>query len=234
MRRWWTILGMPIRIALLVVVVGSMLTVLPAGPFPVVEVVADDDDGGDDGDGGGDDDEVQENSGGGSQNQGDDDGDDDGVDDGGDGGDDEQAPVLITVQADTSPPPTPRSLAAGTATARAEASTGTLQVNVLLCPGAADDVTDWAAECAEPVADARFDIEAKDGLLDGWHRDLDADATGVVRVDELPVGRYGLDQIDSDWCHAESDDVDENGDLLIKDGATTTVWIYDCATATPK
>ena len=63
MRRWWTILGMPIRIALLVAVVGSMLTALPAGPFPVVEVVADDDDGGDDGDGGGDDDEVQENSG---------------------------------------------------------------------------------------------------------------------------------------------------------------------------
>ena len=87
------------------------------------------------------------------------------IDDGGDGGDDEQAPVLITVQADTSPTADAALVALRTATARAEASTGTLQVNVLLCPGAADDVTDWAAECAEPVADARFDIEAKDGLL---------------------------------------------------------------------
>jgi hypothetical protein len=111
---------------------------------------------------------------------------------------------------------------------------GTLRVIAMSCsvvPAAGDD---WEEECSQRQSGARFEVKALDGSLTGWFRSFSTDAEGVAVLDDLPPANYRLEQIAADWCHAESDNVDSAGNVIIVGGETTTVWIYNCPLATAK
>jgi hypothetical protein len=88
---------------------------------------------------------------------------------------------------------------------------------------------DWFAGCVQPLTSATFEITALDGENAGWQRSETADAGGVLRADGLAPGHYRLVQVGSDWCHAESDRVDDRGNVVVAAGERASVWIFDCA-----
>jgi len=50
----------------------------------------------------------------------------------------------------------------------------------------------------------------------------------VATFASLDPGAYRLDLTGIDWCHAESDNVDASGDVVVEAGAEATVWIFTC------
>ena len=50
-------------------------------------------------------------------------------------------------------------------------------------------------------------------------------------VAQLEPGTYRLEQSNATWCHAESDNVDEQGDVVVKAGARSSVWVFNCEAA---
>jgi hypothetical protein len=141
-------------------------------------------------------------------------------------GENEDQPVVIVQAPNTTPVAvTP----APTATVVAVAQVGKLVVNVRECGATPIAGNDWAAGCAAPVPNARFDLTARSGPLSGWSHGLTADAAGVATLAQLPPGLYDLNRVAGGWCHAESDRVDASGNVVIAGGQTSTVWIYVCA-----
>jgi hypothetical protein len=61
---------------------------------------------------------------------------------------------------------------------------------------------------------------------------VDASKPGVTTFGSLAPGVYHLELPGAKWCHAESDDVNADGDLNISAGETTQVWIFLCADST--
>ncbi|MCC6791937.1 MAG: hypothetical protein IT336_09635 [Thermomicrobiales bacterium] len=156
-------------------------------------------------------------------------GEDDGDHDRGHGNDSEKNnEAVVIVAPNVTPVPAPVTPAA-TSTPD-NAATGSLRIVVLACPGRPADTADWETVCTDPVAQTGFELEARDGDFAGWHRDVAAGDTGDVTIQSLPVGRYELEQLHDDWCRAESDRVDANGDLVIEPAQRTTVWIFNCVT----
>ena len=51
---------------------------------------------------------------------------------------------------------------------------------------------------------------------------------GLLRFSNLKPGTYQLKEVGADWCHAESDNVDAQGNLLARAGERTNVWIFNC------
>ena len=168
----------------------------------------DDDEDGDDGD----DEEGNGNGQGNRNNRG------EGDDDDGEGRD-------IVVVRDVTPIPQPT--AVSTPVPEADAA-GTLRVVAMACADTPGKDSDWEAACARPENGARFELTGIDGPFAEWSRDLTAGADGVATLDELPPARYSLVQVDAGWCRAESDRVDDSGNIVIQDGQVTTVWIYNC------
>jgi hypothetical protein len=108
---------------------------------------------------------------------------------------------------------------------------GAVVVQAFACPFAAvsDQATvDWFARCVQPVDRATFKLTALDGENPGWQRSETVNADGVLRADDLAPGHYQLVQLGADWCHAESDRVDDRGDVIVTAGERTSVWIFDC------
>jgi len=118
------------------------------------------------------------------------------------------------------------------ATGSAAKATGAIVVQGFACPfdAAATDPAsvDWFATCAQPEK-ATYELTALDGDNAGWQRSETADADGVLRAEDLAPGHYRLVQVDSDWCHAESDRVDDQGNVVVVAGERASVWIFDCA-----
>ncbi len=54
------------------------------------------------------------------------------------------------------------------------------------------------------------------------------DAGGQARFSLLEPGLYVLTQLERDWCHAKSDGVDEQGNVVVTAGERTTVWVFAC------
>lgn len=104
---------------------------------------------------------------------------------------------------------------------------GALRIEAFRCTERPTD-GDWEKACLDVDDLGKFELEADDGPNRGWFRKIEADATGVLIVEPLPAGRYELDRINGDWCHAEATRVDTGGDLIILPGEITTVWVYTC------
>jgi hypothetical protein len=109
-------------------------------------------------------------------------------------------------------------------------STGAVDVRVLACAVTrpAPDNYDWHGQCAAPDSGAKFSLAPADGL--GAKVDGASSADGWARFGKLSPGSYQLTQTDGAWCHAESDGVDAKGNLIVKAGQRTTVWIFECQT----
>jgi hypothetical protein len=234
------LLSVAARIALVLLLGLSFVTVSVDGFSAIPSVSADDDDDDDegeyDGDDGEDRDEDEGNGGQTGQNgdqkkekkdkeeKKDKDGEDDDDHDRGRGNDDDDEVVIVAP--DVTPVPAPVTPEA-TATPDA-ATTGTLRVVSRDCATHPPDGADWKASCIAPTLKASFELEARDGPFKGWHRDLKIVDSGEYSLPELPSGRYALEQKDDDWCRAESDRVDANGELVVEGGQVTTVWIFHC------
>ncbi len=110
-------------------------------------------------------------------------------------------------------------------------STGAVMVHSYTCdvvsPGAN---TAWFDVCAVTTTPATFQLTRSD-VDDGTDGQTQpTDAEGMSSFEQLPPGTYRLEQIDGDWCHAESDSVNEQGNVIVEAGALATVWIFHCAT----
>jgi len=135
--------------------------------------------------------------------------------------------VVVVVAPNVTPIPVPTAAPTPSPTAAPETA-GTLRVVAMSCSATPAAGADWASACTLPVDRAHFKVKALDGPLAEWFREIRADASGVAMLASLPPARYQLEQVSADWCRAESDRVDTDGDVVIAEGQVTTVWTYNC------
>ncbi len=97
--------------------------------------------------------------------------------------------------------------------------TGTLMVRTLTCDDVPADRAgyDWFGAC-EPIA---YRLAPTGGRPEST-----AEAETVFG--EVPPGRYDLAAMGFTWCHAVSDNVTAEGEVVIDPGTRTTVWIFLC------
>ncbi len=122
-------------------------------------------------------------------------------------------------------------------TVEAEAVTsGAILVQTYACGAAPADPAafDWYGACQLGGDGVPFTLSSKEGTQFSDAGDGATDAAGLLRFDGLAPGTYRLRGLDVVWCHAESDNVDEQGDLVIGAGQQVTVWIFLCGEETAK
>jgi hypothetical protein len=110
-------------------------------------------------------------------------------------------------------------------------TTGTILVIASDCPAGIDTETvDWFATCTSVSPGVTFRL-----LLNGAPFDAattgTTDEQGNLTFGDLDPGTYHLTEETGDWCHAESDSVDDNGDVIVRVNERSTVWIFHCAPA---
>lgn len=109
-------------------------------------------------------------------------------------------------------------------------STGAVDVRALACPVAGESAGyDWYGRCADPAAGARFSLTESGATRAAT--DVIAGPDGRLRFGGLSPGTYHLTQTSASWCHAESDGVDVQGNVVVQAGKRVTVWIFNCAGA---
>jgi hypothetical protein len=109
---------------------------------------------------------------------------------------------------------------------------GAVVVQIYACDVGADDPeVDWFAVCGAPAAAVTFRLSRVEGENPVDVGTAATDAEGLCRFEALPPGTYRLETSDGAWCHAESDSVDERGDVVVAAGERATVWAFYCAQA---
>ena len=89
---------------------------------------------------------------------------------------------------------------------------------------------DWGAVCALSSNGATFRLTPVEETAT-LPPSVGTTAGGVLNFDQLPSGRYQLEEVDSRWCHAQSDSVNAEGQVIVEAGQRATVWIYNCTEA---
>jgi uncharacterized surface anchored protein len=109
-------------------------------------------------------------------------------------------------------------------------SRGSLQVEKWECAGQNLPANyDFERNCRpQRSTPAKFSLAFWDGSQYVPRGTGDTNADGILSFSQLVPGTYQLKEIGSTWCHAESDDVNAKGDLIVRAGQRTTVWIYNC------
>ena len=123
--------------------------------------------------------------------------------------------------------------AAGPALVRAQeelaGDAGAIQVRTVACDvEEAPADFDWYGQCRRP-AKAKLRLRAVEG---GRGVDKGSGATdegGRRTFRGLPPGTYRVAPEGGDWCHAECDSADDNGDVVLQAGQRATVWLFACA-----
>jgi hypothetical protein len=108
-------------------------------------------------------------------------------------------------------------------------ATGTVAVVVLACTGVPADTTgfDWFGACPPGVDPPRdFTLAPSDGSAP--LATATTDDTGEATFTGVAPGGYRLDLVDGSWCHATSDRVTADSEVVVEAGATSTVWIFVC------
>ena len=109
-----------------------------------------------------------------------------------------------------------------------EVTTGSVTVSAYACTAVPADTSafDWFGAC-EPGGEHRYILApVEDGQTDLLA--AETDAAGVATFDDLVPGTYDLDQVEDAWCHAESNNVNAGGDVLVEVGQETSVWLFSC------
>ncbi|MGE3797709.1 MAG: SpaA isopeptide-forming pilin-related protein [Thermomicrobiales bacterium] len=87
---------------------------------------------------------------------------------------------------------------------------------------------DWFAECGPQTTGTKFGLsELVDGVYVPRLTGL-TNVNGILTFDGLKSGTYKLQEIGGDWCHAESDSVNATGDVMVRAGSRSNVWIFNC------
>ncbi|HET8523998.1 MAG TPA: SpaA isopeptide-forming pilin-related protein [Thermomicrobiales bacterium] len=107
---------------------------------------------------------------------------------------------------------------------------GSITVHKFLCQGNKDNQYNWEQDCSNYGDGADFDLQDSTGkkLSSGT-----TNGDGQILFSGLADGAYGLDETSGNWCHAEADQVDAKGNVLVKNGANTDVFIYNCTAKKP-
>jgi hypothetical protein len=111
------------------------------------------------------------------------------------------------------------------------ATAGAVRVVAYDCPAGVDPQNvDWYATCATGSAGVTFRL-LQNGVSSDSEKTGATDESGNLSFDNLPAGTFHLSEDDGNWCHAESDSVDENGDVVVRNNERSTVWIFHCPPA---
>jgi hypothetical protein len=115
------------------------------------------------------------------------------------------------------------------ATAGVSTLTGAVVVHTYTCdaanPGA--DMA-WFDACQAPITQVTFQLAPSYSEDPGAVVTQTTNADGTCRFGDLPPGVYHLEQKLGEWCHAESDSVDDQGNIVVTAAEVATVWIFVC------
>ncbi len=119
-----------------------------------------------------------------------------------------------------------------------DADHGAIQVQKYNCPlTERQRGYDYENECeraTEPVPFEIQQIDPKSGDLVGDPVRVNTNADGIVQFPMLLPGTYKLTEVDGEWCFAQSNSVDANGDVVVRQDKLSEVWVYNCVgTKTP-
>jgi hypothetical protein len=111
-------------------------------------------------------------------------------------------------------------------------STGAVVVVTYACDVAdADADIDWFDTCTTQGEAMTFRLSrTEDGTPDAGETQP-TDGDGRCSFRQLRPGTYQLESTDDAWCHAESDSVDDQGNVLVRAGKRATVWVFYCTAA---
>ncbi len=109
--------------------------------------------------------------------------------------------------------------------------TGTILVRKYVCevtnPGKGYD---WEEECRLSNQNASFSLAQYNAELQEFGEPAigQANPDGLLRFTNLRPGTYQLREVDGSWCHAESNSVNAQGDVVVTANRLSEVWIYNC------
>lgn len=114
------------------------------------------------------------------------------------------------------------------ATQAAPPTTGAVVVSTYACTAVRADTSayDWYGAC-DPGGEHRYVLAPLEGEAAELHA-AETSTTGEAAFPGLAPGTYDLDDVNGAWCHAESDGVDAEGNVVVEAGAETTVWLFYC------
>lgn len=108
-------------------------------------------------------------------------------------------------------------------------STGAIVVHKYICNGTTFPAGyDYFANCAVETGGVKFGISVKQGNSFVPKTTAITNQNGIISFGRLKPGTYQLKEIGADWCHAKSDNVDAQGNLIVRAGERTNVWIFNC------
>jgi hypothetical protein len=108
-------------------------------------------------------------------------------------------------------------------------SRGAILVQKFECDAASYPANfNYEANCSPTATTAKFALSYWDGSKYVPRVTGVTNEDGLLRFSQLQPGTYQLKEVGSTWCHAEADDVNAKGDLIVRAGQRTTVWIYNC------
>ena len=120
----------------------------------------------------------------------------------------------------------------GPALSRADETTdgaGAIVIDAFGCSVAGpEDGFDWFGQCTEPDSTIEFGLFAPDSGSAEPLATQRLSERGRARFGDLQPGRYRLEPREGTWCHAESDAVDEAGNVVVEAGQESAVWIFTC------
>lgn len=103
---------------------------------------------------------------------------------------------------------------------------GGVTVVKYLCQGRTDNKYNWDTDCESYGAGAEFDLTS---VSSGKVTSGTTGNDGKLVFSNLANGAYELDETSGDWCHAEADHVDANGNVLVQNKSNTNVYVYNCS-----
>jgi hypothetical protein len=108
-------------------------------------------------------------------------------------------------------------------------STGAIVVHKYVCNGQNfPSGFDYFANCPVETDNVKFAISFKQGNTFVPKTTGITNSNGILSFGRLKPGTYSLKEVGGDWCNAKSDNVDAQGNLIVRAGQRTNVWIFNC------
>jgi hypothetical protein len=122
------------------------------------------------------------------------------------------------------PSPVPTTAPTAAPTQTPVPTTGIVTVVTYTCPGVTlgADI-DWFGTCGAAAGGTSYTLDDGKTALNGVTGE-----DGSATFGDLVPGTYALNDDSGNWCHAESDNVNTEGDVVVEAGVTTTVWLFYC------
>ncbi len=115
-----------------------------------------------------------------------------------------------------------------------DATHGAIQVQKYNCPiNERQRGYDYKNECTRASESIPFEIQrvdptSKNKTPIGEKVRVVINADGIAQFPMLEPGTYKLTEVDGQWCFAQSNSVDSQGDVIVTANKLSEVWIYNC------